>query len=310
LSNYKFYAKKVCNFTGITEYDFSASVTKFLNGRDDDFISSSPCIIPHSEGYLLNVRYVNYRIHDNGSYTFKHYDNKITTLNKVYWLNKRMEVLKSSWMDKVHDESMRYQGVEDVKIFSHCGDLLFLGTVQNPQNSKITIGGGDYNPSADRLMPRVFESPLDRDCEKNWCYFHTGAGDLRIIYEWSPLTVATLGTDTKPIILTRKQMPPLFTNVRGSSNGCLYGDEIWFLCHIVQYSTPRHYYHILVILDAKTLEYKRHSIMFKFHGECIEYSLGLIVETDRLIMSYSRMDRTSHIICIPRDTVEKELFHG
>jgi hypothetical protein len=110
------------------------------------------------------------------------------------------------------------------------------------------------------------------------------------------------------ITSTNESVPPFFRDLRGSSNGCLVDDEVWFLCHLVEYSTPRHYYHVIVILDAHTLLYKSHSILFKFHSECIEYALGFLVEPTRLVFSYSRMDRTSAIMTLSRDIAKKELF--
>jgi hypothetical protein len=71
---------------------------------------------------------------------------------------------------------------------------------------------------------------------------------------------------------------------------------------------PRTYYHLLVVLDGTTLALKRHSILFKFNDESIEYALGLVVETDRLLISYSRYDRTSAVMIMPRSVMEKELF--
>ena len=103
-------------------------------------------------------------------------------------------------------------------------------------------------------------------------------------------------------------VPAFFRDLRGSSNGCLVGDEVWFLCHLVEYSTPRHYYHIIVVIDASTMLYKRHSCLFKFNGECIEYALGFLVEPTRLVFSYSRMDRTSALMTLDRSVAQRELF--
>ena len=167
------------------------------------------------------------------------------------------------------------------------------------------MGGGNYDLGLNKLIPVVKTSPNGRSCEKNWCYFHTGASELRVLYEWSPLTI--MNTDLSVVLVT-KTVPAFFRDIRGSSNGCLTGDEIWFLCHMVQYSTPRHYYHLLIVLDSTTLEYKRHSIMFKFHDDCIEYALGIVVESERILISYSRMDRTSAVLALSRATVDKELF--
>lgn len=310
LSNYKYYAKKLIELKDIKEYTYTDKIICNIGGRDDNFTSSTPCIIAHSEGYLMNIRYVNYTIMNDGSYRFKNDDGKITTLNKVYWLNNNMEIIKSHIIDKVENETMRYQGVEDVKIFSHCGEILYLGTVQNPRNDRITIGGGKYALNCDKLISNVYESPNDRICEKNWCYYHNDNGELRVIYEWMPLTIAETNNNTLKILHKNMNMPPIFKDIRGSSNGFHYNDEIWFLCHLVHYSTPRNYYHIIVIFDKKTMEFKRHSILFKFRGDCIEYSLGLVVNKDNIIMSYSCMDRSSHIICIPQNVIEKELFNN
>ncbi len=130
-----------------------------------------------------------------------------------------------------------------------------------------------------------------------------------MVYDWSPLTIADPADPTELKILSKDTaVPPIFRDVRGSSNGCLVGDEVWFLTHLVQYCTPRHYYHMIVVLDANTLKVKRHSILFKFDGEGIEYSLGFVVEPDRCIFSYSTWDRTSAVLVLPRGVVEAELF--
>jgi glycosyltransferase involved in cell wall biosynthesis len=311
LSNYKFYVKKLKDLTDVKKVDFCGKAVKTIMGREDEFVSSSPCIIPCADGYLLNVRYVNYTIRPDGSYAFKHNDGKITTLNLLQWLNRDFRVLKSQWIDKVQNETLRYQGVEDVKIFAHCDSILFCGTVENPANGNVAVGHGALDLKSDRLTSTAWESPSGRRCEKNWCYFHTAAGDLRMIYDWSPLTIAEPGDVNLNILSRDSEVPRIFKDLRGSSNGCLVGDEIWFLTHLVQYCTPRHYYHMIVVLDAKTLKVKRHSILFKFNGDCIEYALGFLVERDRVIFSYSTMDRTSTVLTLPRSVMESELFpHG
>jgi len=303
LSNYKFYVKHIASLGTVT--DFSDKVEKTIGGCTDNFTSSSPCIIPWNDGYMMNIRYVNYTINSGGGYEFKHDDGKIRTLNKTVWLNRDLVVQKEHWLDAVHDETLRYQGIEDIKIFGHLDSLLCLGTCEHPITRKITMGFANYTVSERALVPAVKVSPYGRDCEKNWCYFHTASSELRILYEWSPLTV--LSTDLE--VLTKKtNVPAFFRDIRGSSNGCLVASEIWFLCHMVQYCTPRYYYHIIIVLDSTTLEYKRHSILFKFHEDCIEYALGLVVDAEQLLISYSRMDRTSAVLRLPRAVVERELF--
>jgi hypothetical protein len=307
LSNYKFYVKKLSQIGGV-DHDFCGKTEKLIGDRMDSFVSSSPCILQHSEGYLLNVRYVNYTINPNGSYSFKHSDGKITTLQHVHWLNSDFSIYKSVWIDQVQDVSLRYQGIEDVKIFSHCGQILFLGTVENAENGNVSVGHGTYDLSKPCLYSKPFMSPTGNRCEKNWCYFHNAKGDLKVVYKWKPLTIGDIVDDQYKTTYVNDSVPDFFRDLRGSSNGFLLDGEVWFLCHLVEYTTPRHYYHIIVVFDAATYAYKRHSIMFKFHSDCIEYGLGFLVEPSRFVFSYSRMDRTSSVMTLPRAVAERELF--
>jgi hypothetical protein len=51
---------------------------------------------------------------------------------------------------------------------------------------------------------------------------------------------------------------------------------------------------LIVVFDEKMV-LKSYTAPFKFEGEAIEYCLGLIVEKESVIMSYSTWDRTSRI---------------
>lgn len=309
LSNYVFYVKKLTKMAGVKVYDFCDEVEKVIDGWQDSYISSSPCIIPWKDGgYLLNVRYVNYRILGHGGYDFKNTMGKITTLNKTYILGPDMSRLCDNWIDQVERPHLRYQGVEDVKVFEHGGELLFLGSVEDPDTGAIRVGHGTYTLDKDCLVSLPFQSPLGRSCEKNWCYFHDAAGELRVMYDWSPLTVGKVTDGALEILTMNKSVPPFFRDVRGSTHGMRFGGDLWFLCHIANYTTPRTYYHLLVVLDGDTLAVKRHSILFKFADESIEYALGLIVESERLLISFSRYDRTSAVLEMPRSLMERELF--
>ena len=303
--NYKFYQLRLADLPGVTVTDFTETATKNIGGRDDTFVSSSPSLLKMGGGYLMNVRYVNYKIHPDGSYKFMHDDGKITTLQKTVILDKDFKPLQTTWIDKVQNPNLRYQGVEDVKIFMDEGKLVYLGTVEHPDTHNVTVGYGVYDN--DMLKPTACTSPLGNGCEKNWV-FCSGPEKTQIVYSWSPLTFGRLEGDKYITERQDKDVPAFFKDVRGSSNGFTFGDEIWFLCHIVHYASPRHYYHIIIVLDKTTLKFKRHSIMFKFNGKPIEYSLGLIVEEDRIIMSYSQNDSTASIITVPMSLVNEKLF--
>ena len=314
MSNYQFYTKKIKDFAK-QHISFNDKVEKEIAGVTDNFVSSSPCIIPHSESgkdnkvsYLMNVRYVNYTIQPNGSYSFKLDDGKIRTLNKFVYLNKDFKEVKNQWFDKVHDPDIRYQGVEDVKLFPNKGKIIFSGTIEN--NGVLRIGYNDVNFKTNFLYPIAIESPFGQGCEKNWVFCNTSDGTTKMIYSWSPLIHGEINETGDRLTKLKRdtEVPEFFRELRGSTNGCRIGEEIWFLCHLVHYTTPRHYYNVIVVLDAKTLKYKRNSIIFKFETEKIEYCLGMIVEPKQVIFSYSTMDRTSSILTMTRNKLEEELF--
>lgn len=372
ISNYKFYAFNLCDEfveNGKKTFDF----TETIENGSEKFYSSTPCIIKISGNetfkeasktnatpttnfttklledekddpneilkpvYLMNIRFVNYRIKDSGDYEISDVTGKISTIQKIVLLNKDFKEINSTFCSQVigdvGDKGLRYQGVEDLKMISvpESNNTIFtyVGTVQDPKTLSITVGGGVYpvhfskilDPDvnvprmcvkvATSLHPIAYKSPLKRECEKNWCLFESNKR-LKVVYEWFPLEVYDYDILTGLSVNHKKtyKVPEFFKVLRGSSNGSYdeINNEIWFMTHFVEYSKPRHYYHMIVSIDAKTNEYKRHSSPFKFEGSKIEYSLGLVVETERIVMSYSCNDASSKVISLSRMEVEARLF--
>jgi hypothetical protein len=101
--------------------------------------------------------------------------------------------------------------------------------------------------------------------------------------------------DKKQIhIVETKELPNIFSHVRGSSCGFSYKSEIWFIVHLVSYENPRHYYHMIVVFDVN-MNLQRYSAPFKFEGDPIEYALSIVVEDERVLINYNTWDRTTRI---------------
>jgi tetratricopeptide (TPR) repeat protein len=285
LSNAKFYKYiPPC----IREVDLSCST--------DAHISSSSCIIPFNEGYMVNQRMVNYYIQPDGSYvSFR--DKKsgcypITTINKVLLLTAdfTIEALKCF---KNAESGRLYEGIEDVKIFPHKGKVYFAGTDYFPDN-RLGISTGVYDIDSDflqatNLMP---EWNPDSGCEKNWV-FVTYKKEPAFIYQWHPLILGRV-SENKLVKIKEIQTPGFLKHARGSTCGSKWADEWYFVVHFVSYESPRHYYHAVVVLDEE-LNFRRIGRIFSFEGEPIEYCLGIIVKKKRVTLSYSTWDRTSKI---------------
>lgn len=307
-SNMKFY-KDILQTK--TKCILDNTILSEINGNKILMNSSSSCLIQNNQnnGYFLNIRYVNYLINDNGGYL--NCDNQIITVNKFVSLNKDFSIVKEEFFESDCD-GRRYIGVEDVRIFydKYKDKLIYIGTGFQ-KNNTIGIVSGDYDYHSKKLVVNELKQHFTNStCEKNWVFVDYN-NETHIIYNWNPLQICKLNEDNTIAIFKTKDMPKIFSNVRGSTCGFHYvkkieentngniaiaieETEIWFVGHIVSYENPRHYYHIISVFDSE-MNLLRYSAPFKFEGEPIEYCLSIIVEDDRVLMNYSTWDRTTRI---------------
>ena len=356
LSNYKFYCPKLSTDTymikKIGDLDLKTNIN--VCGTEYEMYGSNPCIFKmktFSENetpvykYMVNIRFVNYKINGNGNYNFTVNDGKIVTVNKIYELDDDLNIKEIRVCDIPTNNNLRYVGIEDIKPYCNLDNtnsnlssnkypiISFLGTCQNPITHKLNIGYGEINMneiqdnnndndnennnqtnSIKTISYKSVNTPYNKDCEKNWVFY----GDNNIIYQWYPLITGKIikhnndTNDNNNEFMFNKEkeisMPPFFQQVRGSSNGYTFNDEIWFICHVVEYCQPREYYHFFAIFDKNTMTIKKWSNLFKYEGKKIEYSLGLIVEDKRIIVSYSKWDSNPCIAIYDKEKVEKDLF--
>jgi len=305
LANYKFYVKT------LKQYEQKEVVLNLCKEVQEetkgDFKATTPSIIAYNDGYLTNVRLVDYTLHLNGSYSYPD-GYSVNTKNIALVMDKDFNVIDCKKFDPGFNKECRIRGLEDIKIIDTGENIGYISTKQSDTTSDyaLTMAGGVYDLSGESLKYSEITSPEKAKCEKNWALFMQD-DHLRVIYKWHPLTIydfakIQLGT------VTRKEMPPFFKKVRGSTNGAIYKDELWFIGHVVEHGDPRHYYHLFIVLDKDTLELRKYSYLFRFDKEKVEFSLGLVVEDDRLIVSHSNWDRTSKIKIFDKEQILKELF--
>ena len=312
LSNMKFY-KHILQKQSLFNYD--DKFNKLINEENNNFISSSSCLIknPGKDGYLLNIRYVNYYIYQNGSYTCgKH----TISLNKFMEFDNNFKVIKEDWMDFTFNERL-YIGVEDVKIYydNYKDKIIYIGTGYH-DNNQIGIVSGDYDINEYKFQINELKQHFkNTSCEKNWIFMDY-KNDTHVIYDWYPLTICKLLENKELTVIEKKNMPKIFSRIRGSSCGFTYNPlensetrEIWFINHLVSYDKPRHYYHIISVFDSN-MNLLRYSAPFKFEGEPVEYCLSIIVENERVLMNYSVWDRTTTIGVYDKKYIETLLKYN
>jgi hypothetical protein len=152
--------------------------------------------------------------------------------------------------------------------------------------------------------------------EKNWVLFENAQEQIKIIYKWHPLTIGNIeqiiGKETerntndlspisRMVVTDEIETPNFFKWLRGSTNGVIIGDEIWFLTHLVSYEDRRFYYHCMVVLDSKTMKLKKYSNLFTFEKSPVEYTLGMVFIDETLLIGYSVMDRETKYIGVSLD---------
>lgn len=323
LSNYKFYAKKLCDSKKTDSSVISPknlalleNIGNALNietGKHDVFSKSTPCIcsVNNAEMYVC-VRYVNYRIGDSGNYIFNKENSRIETINVVAIVDITLpewKITKEFILEYDDIPESRYVGIEDVRIFLTTDKFAKIPVVSynatRGLNGSICIEYGSIDLINNRTKgARHLKGKTN--VEKNWVLFddvHTDS--VKCIYGWHPLVIGDIVGD-KFVETHEIATNPFFKRMRGSSNGVLIDDEIWFITHVVSYTSPRNYYHCFVVLDARTYEVKRYTPLFKFDAEPIEYTLGFkwFRQTSEFLLGYSKMDRNCNFMCVSKSVID------
>lgn len=318
LSNMKFY-KNILQNEHVYDFDDTITVNNIINTEKLQFMSSSSCLIKKSndEGYLSNIRYVNYYIENDGIY--KNCEKHIITLNKFIEFDKNFNIIKKDWMDLIFDNRL-YVGIEDVRIFydKYKNKLMYIGTGYHCNNT-LGIVTGEYLLSEKQFNINEIKQTFNKtSCEKNWVFVDY-KNEIHIIYDWYPLKICKINDENHLNIIECKNMPQIFSRIRGSTCGYTYNNikinnhdkeiiesEIWFVNHIVSYETHRHYYHIISVFDLN-MNLLRYSAPFKFEGEPIEYCLSIIVEKEKVLINYSVWDRTTKIAVYDKKYIDSTI---
>jgi hypothetical protein len=223
-----------------------------------------------------NVRFVNYDIdRRNGSYFMKQGDwspNHAVRTQNVFWDGIAERLMEDNSVLLPRRAGANIRGLEDIRVYTNSkGELRFLAT-QREYSEKSRILGGIYDPPLGRYRDcAVYEPPTPTECEKNWLPVE-GTDD--IVYSWNPVQVGQV-KDNALVITKTHETPWFFRHLRGSAVPFRVGDELWALTHCVEYSTPRKYFHCMVVLDGTTYKPLRMSLPFAFRKVGIEYCIGM-----------------------------------
>jgi tetratricopeptide (TPR) repeat protein len=317
LSNLKFYINVYKPlYTRIYNSKIACNIEVDSQKHLINFTSSTCSIIrnPYRSGYILNVRLHNYTLTDD-SYcielpdTYNHDIKPTITQNHLHLLNEDFDI-SSSYITPISvNQSKKLIGVEDVRLFYSKEDnkIRYIGTSTHDTNDvNIVQGVFDYDMKKYSQPTNLTQSIKNTYCEKNWVYFSHN-NKTRVLYSWAPFTVCDINENNELQVVYTQELPALFNHIRGSTCGVTYENEIWFVGHVVSHEGDngrhRYYYDIIIVLDATTLQLIKSTPLFKYSEDRIQYTLGLIVDSDKVILSYSTMDANTVV-----SVYDKQLF--
>jgi len=234
------------------------------------------------------------------------------------------------------------EGLEDIRLYNNTDTSMnprFIATnVDYSANGRGRMIVGTYN-----LEKREYEDcacivPPDANswCEKNWVPIIYGEEpnkerEEHFIYKWSPMEIGRIvereredGTREKrlEIVAThptdKGSFAWLFGKLRGSSvfvdmpremvpaelNGEM--EYLVGLTHFSEEHSPRHYYHVLVLLEKRTLKPVGWSKVFYFDALGIEFCIGMRVQREEARYQFwiSRFDRDPKSVVVESGEME------
>jgi hypothetical protein len=243
-----------------------------------DFVPTSISFCKVDEKYIVNVRYVNYRIQPDGSYLMYQdgilsRDHAVCTDNYCCIMNSKFSIVSPLKKMEIYDPAPRQvhiKGLEDVRLFLKDGELNYIATtMEYSYNGKIRQHTGKYCLKSYTFINNIsIISPTDNECEKNWIPYKN-----KIIYKWHPFQIGSINNN-ELVIESSQETPKFFSHMRGSST--LIDDKTytWGITHCVIYEQPRKYYHMVVKIDSLTDKIIGYTNPFYFINNAIEYCLG------------------------------------
>ena len=337
INKYPFHLNNVWDNLHYYVESLNSSYTKYNFPLFDEYAASSCSIINYNGSNILNIRLVNYSIDEQGCYHMRSADGKVRTKNAVILLDDNyLPITNAELIEEDYNRyDSNIEGLEDVRLFLFKDEIHFTATSKNITNDDhIVIAMGKYSYN-DKKIYNVcaIEPPRPSRCEKNWIFIPEVAevaevaeiaevieevaevaeatnmtkiseateGEntttMNFIYGWHPLEIGSI-KDNKLTLHTKYDTPVIFSRFRGSSPIVEYNNKFWAVVHFVRYTTPRVYYHSVVVFDKK-MKPEQYSLPFCFRQTKIEYCLGFHIREGNGCFIFSENDSSPGFITMP-----------
>lgn len=258
------------------------------------YIASSSSIISSTDGFIFNLRAVNYTIAKHGNYIISDPDNIVRTRNYLLRLDKEFKLEK---VDELIDRSgiqlypKNILGIEDIRLIDETRFFATYLEVNDSRTPQICFCTYDANGSVNKIVPLMYGEKLQ--CEKNWMPFIKN-GEIHFIYSMKPFRLFKLVDDKIELVKEINITDVNIDGFRGSGSPIPYRDGWLCTIHQVYYNNPRKYFHRFVWFDQEFTQIK-YSKLFYFEKIGIEFNLSICHSEIGLLMTYSVNDASSVI---------------
>lgn len=265
----------------------------------ENYYATSASYLYYNGRHLLNTRYVNYWIYPNGGYKYNNLienKNVLAELDDVYLKPLYYKEIEETLPLKTVETFSK--GLEDIRLYEYQGKVKYIATTagySECKKSRMIVGDYDVENAAicDGIVIQPPVSNADSWCEKNWIpivrdnKIILGDGSIMdeqeelFIYKWYPMEIGKIDYETKQLKIVHKYNIefPLFSKIRGSTLFCETAAGLIGVVHFSEEHTPRHYYHMLVLLEKDTYIPLRYTETFCFEKLGVEFCIGFTIES-------------------------------
>jgi tetratricopeptide (TPR) repeat protein len=289
----------------------------------------NPSILVSENKILVNLRVVDYSLYHSennqlfpshwGPLSYIHPENyqKLKTTNYIVVLDKNLnqKSLKKVDTSKLdQDPAWEFVGLEDARLVEWNNELILVGVRRDvKENGEGRMEMSFLDKDFKETKRLRIEPPIYSYCEKNWmpiqdtCYNFVKWSNPTEVVEMDKFPKKnSLKSKTK--ILKKQNLNHLKNklnrDVRGSSQVINFGNFYLALTHEVDLYTNEigqkdaQYYHRFIVWgsDFKIIKYSNE---FKFLSAQIEFSCGMAIHENNLLITFSIQDSTSFILSCP-----------
>jgi hypothetical protein len=283
-----------------------------IDGDSVRYQPSSSSYLYHKGEHLINTRYVSYTLFPCGTYFFTVLLNHNGDCNKIYnknILSKLDSELHPISYSEISENRIDIPsktdcfsfGLEDLRLYSFDENTVkfIASTISYSPTDNIRIMTGIYNIETLQFSDcRIIEPPTQTHCEKNWVPI-VKDGEEYFIYQWSPFEIGKINENGKLEIVYRKIIfGANLHRARGSSIFHETNDGLVGIVHFCEEGKPRHYYHMLILLDKETMFPIKYSNPFYFNNVSIEFCIGMSIMDEKYHFWISQMDGSPEYISV------------